>query len=152
MLLGTVGFEVLQISPRIIFIHIHIVFLSHSQTQEEDDNLSQIFVHLSSIWSKTHDPILLMLDKEWGHVSLSGYSHFMFGFFTHPSPLLSPPFQIYILCPACHQHIFTFLLNFSLETTYLFPCFSKFISSFLQWQFRNITWCKRSDCKIQMII
>ncbi len=45
MLLGTVGFKVLQISPRIIFIHIEVVFLSHSQTQEEDDNLSQIFVH-----------------------------------------------------------------------------------------------------------
>ncbi len=45
MLVGTVGFEVLQISPRIIFIHIHVVFLSQSQTREEDENLSQIFEH-----------------------------------------------------------------------------------------------------------
>jgi hypothetical protein len=45
MLVGTVGFEVHQISPRIIFIHIHVLFLSHSQTQEEDDNLSQVCKH-----------------------------------------------------------------------------------------------------------
>ncbi len=30
----------------------------------------------------------------------------------------------YILCPARHQHIFTFLLNFSLET--LVPMFFQF--------------------------
>lgn len=54
MLVGTVGFEVLQISPRIIFIHIHVVFFSHSQTREEDDNLSQILEHFKFYFDEKH--------------------------------------------------------------------------------------------------